>query len=156
MTSRGATLIHSCVVILEQAITNPPLNMDILKAKLWPLSRIFIYWPTAITLVIPGKVPFLIEKWGKNVTKVCKVVAKSRILCLWNSYIKCWYETAEKYTLFSKISWIWYPKRGPRWCIKKYPFPRFFARGWQHDQLEWPPRGWPVVKYSYCSAIMAK
>ena len=36
-TPRGATLIHSSVVILKQAITDPPLNRDILNMKLWPL-----------------------------------------------------------------------------------------------------------------------
>ena len=30
----GGTLIHSCVIILKQAITDPPLNKDILNMKL--------------------------------------------------------------------------------------------------------------------------
>ena len=34
---RGGNLIHSCVVILKQAIKDPPLNTDTLNMKLWPL-----------------------------------------------------------------------------------------------------------------------
>ena len=138
----SCTLIHSCVVIFKQPITDPPLNTDILNIILWPLitdihsltycnnphnswkSSIFIFnWE------VRQKCRKSLQNSGKYSTTVEFHVFEIHTLNANN-------ETAEKYTLFSKISWNWYPKRGARglrWCIKKNLFPRFFARGWQHD-----------------------
>ncbi len=139
-SSLGGTLINLCIVILTQVITDPPLNMDILNMKLWPLI-------TDIHSLTYRNNPHITQKssifnWevGQKCCKShCRIVGNtyySRISCLWNSYIKCWWD-----------------------CWKVYPFfPKFHeidilnaVRGWQHDSLEWPP--WALNRW-YCLQVL--
>ncbi len=108
----GGILIHSCVVVLKQAITDPPLNTDILNIKLWPLI-IDIHSFTALTY---RNNPY-------NSRKIFNWEVRQK--CLQNS--GKYSTTVEFYAfevhtlndnmrllkriLFSNISWNWYPKR---------------------------------------------